>query len=76
MPSTPVPPSGERLHGLDAVRAIALLLGLVVHASMSWLPGAQYFWLTHDATPNAWAGLAFYVPHMFRYLRPGTAPTA
>lgn len=68
MPSTPVPPSGERLHGLDAVRAIALLLGLVVHASMSWLPGAQYFWLTHDATPNAWAGLAFYVPHMFRML--------
>ena len=36
----------ERLHGLDAVRAIALLLGIVVHASMSWLPGAQYFWLS------------------------------
>ncbi len=68
MQSTPVPPSSERLHGLDAVRAIALLLGLVVHASMSWLPGAQYFWLTHDATPHAWAGLAFYVPHMFRML--------
>ena len=61
-------PPRERLHGLDAVRGIALLLGLVVHASMSWLPGAQHFWVTHDASPNALAGLLFYVPHMFRML--------
>ena len=46
----------ERMHGLDAVRAIALLLGVVVHASMSWLPGAQHFWVTHDASPNELAG--------------------
>ena len=58
----------ERLHGLDAVRGVALLLGLVVHASMSWLPGAQYFWLTHDASSSTLAGLVFYVPHMFRML--------
>ena len=61
-------PPRERLHGLDAVRGIALLLGLVVHASMSWLPGAQHFWVTHDASPNELAGLLFYVPHMFRML--------
>ncbi len=61
-------PPRERLHGLDAVRGIALLLGLVVHASMSWLPGAQHFWVTHDASPNVLAGLLFYVPHMFRML--------
>ena len=58
----------ERLHGLDAVRAIALLLGIVVHASMSWLPGAQYFWVTSDTSPSDFAGLVFYVPHMFRML--------
>ena len=58
----------ERLHGLDAVRGIALLFGVVVHASMSWLPGAQHFWLTHDASPSNFAGLVFYVPHMFRML--------
>ena len=68
MQTQPLHPPTERLHGLDAVRAIALLLGLVVHASMSWLPGAQYFWVTHDATPSALAGLVFYVPHMFRML--------
>lgn len=61
-------PSRERLHGLDAVRGIALLFGVIVHASMSWLPGAQYFWLTHDASPSGIAGLVFYVPHMFRML--------
>lgn len=68
MQSSPHPLPDERLHGLDAVRAAALLFGVVVHASMSWLPGAQYFWLTHDTTPSALAGLAFYVPHMFRML--------
>lgn len=66
IPLAPAP--RERLHGLDAVRGIALLLGLVVHASMSWLPGAQYFWVTHDTSPSDLAGLLFYVPHMFRML--------
>ena len=61
-------PPRERLHGLDAVRAIALLLGLVVHASMAWIPGAQYFWVVHDSSPSEVAGLLFYVPHMFRML--------
>lgn len=61
-------PPRERLHGLDAVRGIALLFGVIVHASMSWLPGAQYFWVTHDATPSQFAGVVFYGPHMFRML--------
>ena len=68
MQTTLAHPPRERLHGLDAVRGIALLLGLVVHASMSWIPGAQHFWVTHDASPGALAGLLFYVPHMFRML--------
>ena len=68
MQTTLAHPPRERLHGLDAVRGIALLLGLVVHASMAWLPGAQYFWVVHDSSPSAVAGLLFYVPHMFRML--------
>ena len=31
----------ERLHSLDAVRAIALLLGVLLHTTMSFLPGPQ-----------------------------------
>jgi len=65
---TRLPPVPERLHALDAVRGGALLLGVLVHASMSWLPGAQWFWPVHDATPASLAGIAFYVPHMFRML--------
>lgn len=61
-------PAAERLHGLDALRGFALLLGVIVHASMSFVPGAQYFWVAHDNNPNAWLSLAFYVPHMFRML--------
>jgi len=68
MQTTAIHPPRERLHGLDAVRGIALLFGVVVHASMSWLPGAQHFWVVQDASPSALAGLAFYVPHMFRML--------
>ena len=68
MQTTLAHPPRERLHGLDAVRGIALLLGLVVHASMAWIPGAQYFWVVSDASPSALAGLLFYVPHMFRTL--------
>jgi len=29
---------GDRLHALDAVRAFALLAGIVLHASMSFFP--------------------------------------
>ena len=61
-------PSTDRLHGLDALRGIALVLGVVVHASMAFLPGAQYFWVAHDTQPEAALGLAFFVPHMFRML--------
>ena len=28
----------ERLHGLDALRAAALLLGVVLHATLSFFP--------------------------------------
>lgn len=57
-----------RLHGLDALRGIALMLGLVVHASLAFLPGSQYFWIVADPNPSALLGLAFYVPHMFRMI--------
>jgi len=61
-------PAPGRLHGLDALRGLALLLGLVVHASMAFLPGAQYFWIAADPAPDATLSYAFYVPHMFRMI--------
>ncbi|WP_417482322.1 acyltransferase family protein [Maricaulis sp.] len=55
----------ERLHALDAVRALALLLGIVLHASMAFLPGPQ-IWVTQDIAAAPGFSLAFLVPHIFR----------
>jgi hypothetical protein len=33
--------TSERLHALNAVRGVALLLGIVFHATLSFLPGGS-----------------------------------
>ncbi|MAC90161.1 acyltransferase family protein [Maricaulis sp.] len=58
-------PSPPRIHALDAVRAIALFLGVVLHASMSFIPGIP-IWIVQDSQAAAPFSLAFYVPHIFR----------
>lgn len=55
----------ERLHALDAVRALALLLGIVLHASMSFLPGPQ-IWASQDVAGGEGFSFAFLIPHIFR----------
>jgi glucan biosynthesis protein C len=56
---------GERLHGLDAVRGYALLLGVVYHATMSFLPGPQ-IWPVKDNQPSTALAVLFFVSHIFR----------
>ncbi len=56
----------ERLHALDALRAGALLLGVVLHAAIAWMPGASLWWVVGDADPSRVPGLVFFVVHMFR----------
>jgi glucan biosynthesis protein C len=58
------PSNGDRLHGLDAARAIALSLGVVLHASMSYLPFP--IWPVPDAETSSGAYVAFFVIHLFR----------
>ncbi|MBW8881940.1 MAG: acyltransferase family protein, partial [Asticcacaulis sp.] len=58
--STPSP----RWHELDAVRAFALLLGVVLHGVMSFM--APRIWIVGDSVQSTGADLAFYVIHMFR----------
>lgn len=55
----------ERLHGLDAVRGYALMLGVVFHATMSFLPGPQV-WLLKDAASSGALSALFFVAHIFR----------
>jgi fucose 4-O-acetylase-like acetyltransferase len=64
------PPGGrtmqppDRLHALDAVRAYALLLGVVLHAAAAFLEGFPVpIWYVE---PSTGAAVIFYVIHMFR----------
>lgn len=56
----------ERLHALDAVRAIVMTLGVVLHVAWAYLPGLGPYWPLADRTSSTALGLVFYVIHMFR----------
>ncbi|HZW16073.1 MAG TPA: acyltransferase family protein [Brevundimonas sp.] len=58
------PDRPDRLHGLDALRGGALLLGVVLHASLSYLPTPIWLFPDDQTSPVA-AGL-FFAIHLFR----------
>ncbi|MFY8133959.1 MAG: acyltransferase family protein [Aquimonas sp.] len=62
---TPTAPI-DRLHGLDALRGFALLLGIALHTSMSYLPGAETFWIVAESQPSVALGGFFFWVHSFR----------
>ncbi len=55
----------ERLHGLDAVRGLALIAGVVLHGAMAFLPGPQ-LWLVADASRSTTLSVSFFAIHMAR----------
>lgn len=57
--------NAERLHGLDAVRGLALVAGVVLHGAMAFFPG-QEIWLVADATRSTTLSVSFFVIHMAR----------
>ena len=62
----PEPPAGtERLHALDAVRAFALLLGVVFHASLSFMP-ITIGWAVMDLSTSPVVSAFVVVSHSFR----------
>jgi ABC-type multidrug transport system ATPase subunit/surface polysaccharide O-acyltransferase-like enzyme len=56
----------ERLYAMDAVRAFALLSGVVLHAAMSFMPGLAAFGFPADSSPSTFLQNVFYVIHVFR----------
>jgi peptidoglycan/LPS O-acetylase OafA/YrhL len=66
--SFPGQPPGEteRFHSLDALRAFALLLGVVFHAAESFAPGVETYWAIADSSPSAALGIFRHACHSFR----------
>ncbi len=64
--STAAAPASERLHALDALRGGALLLGIVLHATLSFLPGSAQFWFVRDTHPSLILSLLSFTIHVFR----------
>jgi len=58
--------ASERLHALDAVRAFALLLGIVLHAALSFVPASPRFWYIQDTHPSLVLALLSFAIHVFR----------
>jgi peptidoglycan/LPS O-acetylase OafA/YrhL len=64
--STAAAPVSERLHALDAVRGFALLLGIVLHATLSFVPAPTRIWIIQDTHQSLALGLLFFAIHVFR----------
>jgi glucans biosynthesis protein C len=60
------PPATVRYHGLDALRAVALLLGVVLHAGLAYLPGGGIGWAVQDRRTHILFGCGILVVHSFR----------
>ncbi len=54
----------DRLHGLDALRGGALLLGVVLHAALAYFPVT--IWIVPDSQTSPVAGALFFAIHLFR----------
>jgi glucans biosynthesis protein C len=60
------PPTARR-HDLDAIRAAALLLGIALHACLSFMPGVGGdLWPVGDNNKSAALAVLFFVIHVFR----------
>ena len=56
----------ERYHGLDAARAIALVIGIFHHGIESFISYAKWDWVTQDTQSSVFLDIAFYASHVFR----------
>ncbi len=59
-------PSIPRRHDLDALRAIAMLLGIALHGALAYMPLPAGGWPVQDTHQNATFGLFMSVVHGFR----------
>ena len=57
------PTVNPRRHDLDALRAVAMLLGIILHAALAFVP---FPWVVQDPRQQEGFGLFFFAIHGFR----------
>ena len=58
--------ASERYHGLDFVRAIAMLLGLVLHVCIFFMPADNYLWFSGEYSGDPVNRWLLNFIHLFR----------
>lgn len=56
----------SRRHDLDALRALAMLLGILLHGAMSFIPGAGVLWGVQDSQSSPFYGVLLSSIHGWR----------
>ncbi len=56
----------ERLHSMDALRAVAMLLGIVLHGQMAYMANVWPVWPADDPSGNIIFDFSFHLIHLFR----------
>ena len=42
----------DRYHGLDALRGMSMLLGIVIHGALPYMPNVEAFWPADESSSN------------------------
>lgn len=56
----------NRFHYMDNLRALAMLAGIVFHASLAYSPMLHFFWLTADTQSSKSIDVVAWFSHLFR----------
>src|SRR4051794_17270735 len=59
-------PPADRYHALDSLRGFAMLLGVVLHAAVSFMANPPAFWSVRDSDPTPLADVFLFAVHDFR----------
>ena len=58
--------ASSRRHDLDALRAFAMILGIILHGIMSFIPGIGVIWAVEDSHASPWYGVLLSFIHGWR----------
>lgn len=57
---------GARIHYLDNLRALAMMLGVLLHAGLAYANPAQAIWIATDTTSSVAVDAGIWFIHLFR----------